>query len=64
MTRKEIAAVDPNLDTRDVNAIVMALLSTPGDFPSFRAGIDNYIDRRYRHAGPPGLSGDNLPISV
>ena len=61
MSLEEIAAVDRGLDIQDVNAIVWALLNTPGDFPSFSAEIGRYLDIRYRHAGP---SGDDLPISV
>jgi len=68
MTREEITAVDPDLDSQDVNAIFTTLLLIdPVDLSSFSAGIGNYIDRRYRNAGPSGLSGpsgDDLPISV
>lgn len=61
MSREEITAVDPDLDVQDVNAIVFALLNTPGDFPGFSAEIGKYLDRRYRG---PGSAGDDLPISI
>jgi len=67
MTPEEIAAVDPDLDSEDLNAIKTALLFNLGDFTDFRASITMYINFRYRHAGPSGLSGpsgDDLPISV
>lgn len=59
ITHKDIAAVDPDLDEEDVNAMVLALMNT-GDFPHFAAAIDGYINRRYR----AGRAGDELPISV
>lgn len=52
MSREEISAVDPDLDVQDVNAIVFALLNTPGDFPSFSVEIGKYIDLCYRGACP------------
>lgn len=60
MTREGIAAVNPDLDLQDVNAIVIALMSSQG-FPSFSKEIGKYIDRRYSSGLP---AGDNLPISV
>lgn len=60
MTLEDITAVDSDLDGQDVNAIVIALMSSQG-FPSFSEEIGKYIDLRYR-GGPP--AGDNLPISV
>jgi len=65
MTRKEIALIDTDLDDQDINTIFTTLLLLdPVDFPGFSAEIDRYIDRRYRNAGPSGLSGDDLPIFV
>lgn len=61
MTPEEIAAVDSDLDLKDLNAIKMALLFNPGDFTGFSAEITRYLDFRYRGAKP---AGDNLPISV
>ena len=61
MTPEEIAAVDPDLDSKDLNAIKTALLFNPGDFVGFSASIARYINFRYPAVRP---SGDNLPISV
>lgn len=60
MTREEIAAINTDLDPQDINAIVIALMSSQG-FPSFSQEIGKYIDRRYSSGRP---AGDNLPISV
>lgn len=60
ITHQDIAAVDPDLDFQDVNAIVLALMNT-GDFPHFSAAINEYINRRYSGGRP---AGDDLPISV
>lgn len=59
MTREDIAAVSPDLDPQDVNAIVLALMSADS-FPRFSSEMDLYINRRYG----PGPAGDDLPISV
>ena len=64
MTPEEIAAVDRDLDSGDLNAIKTALLFNPGDFVGFSASVARYIDFRYHNAGQSGPSGDNLPISV
>ena len=42
MTPEEIAAVDPDLDSEDLNAIKTALLFNLGDFTDFRASHHVY----------------------
>lgn len=60
MTRGNIADFNPGLDYEDINAIVCSLMFADS-FANFAAGVDAYLDRRYRGAKP---AGDDLPISV
>lgn len=60
MTRKDIALINPNLDSRDVNAIIFSMMFTDS-LENFATGLGEYIDFRY-HDGRP--AGDNLPVSV
>ena|GEM_PF-5856118 len=52
MSSQEIASVDPDLDSKDLNAIKTALLFNLGDFADFSASIARYINFRYRSVRP------------
>lgn len=60
MSRKDIALINPNLDSRDVNAIIFSMMFTDS-LENFAAGLGEYIDFRYRDGRP---AGDNLPVSI
>ena len=57
MTPEEIAAVDPDLDSEDLNAIKTALLFNLGDFTDFRASITIYIYFCWASGGWVGCVG-------